>query len=56
LLLTRGAKDDEDCPQVTHPLGADAPEDVGVELAERLVRDSVAKSDRQRQRLLRDVA
>jgi hypothetical protein len=29
---------------------------VGVELAERLVRDSVAKSDRQRQRLLRDVA
>jgi hypothetical protein len=24
LLLTRGAKDDEDWPQVTHPLGADA--------------------------------
>jgi hypothetical protein len=42
----------EDCPQVTHPLGADAPEDVGVERAERLVRDPVAKSDRWRQRLL----
>lgn len=51
-MLPGSTQADDDGPQLGDTLDADPPQQGGVELAERLVREPITESDRGRQRLL----
>jgi hypothetical protein len=50
--MARSPQTGEHDPQLSDALGTDTPEEVGVKLAESLVREPITESDRRRQRLL----